>query len=292
MDAIFSKLDEWIKEMLIPAIMGGLLEIFDDMNTQVGEIATEVGKTPSSWHGGIFSMVQNLSQNVMLPIAGLILTYVMVQELISMIIDRNNFHDFPPSDIMKWIFKTAFSVMLVTNVFPFTLAVFEVSQSIVNDSAGIIMADTDIDTLSIYTEMKDILEAQDVGTLLMIYLQIVLLGVGMKIMSIVIFIIIYGRMIEIYMMTSLAPIPFATLMNKEQSSIGKNYIKSLIALGLQAFLIMVCVGIYSVMIQTIAYDISPTDPTAILWSCMGYTILLCFTLFKTGAVAKSVLNAH
>ncbi len=292
MDAIFDKLTDWLKELIIHGIMGCLLEIFDTVNMRVGEIATEVGKTPSSWHGGIFSMIQTLSENVMLPIAGLILTYVMVQELISMIIDRNNFHDFPPSDIMKWVFKTAFAVILVSNVFPFVMAVFDVSQSIVSDSAGLIMADTSIDSLSIYSDMWDVLEAQEIGTLLMIYIQCLLLGVGMKIMSICIFIVIYGRMIEIYMITSLAPIPFATLMNKEQGNVGQNYIRSLVALGLQAFLIMVCVGIYAVLIQTIAYDISPTDPMGVIWSCMGYTILLCFTLFKTGAIAKSVLNAH
>ncbi len=292
MDKVIDKLIDWVNDLLIHGIMSTLLEIFDSMNTQVGEIATEVGKTPSSWHGGIFSLIQTLSENVMLPIAGLILTYVMVQELISMIIDRNNFHDFPPSDIMKWIFKTAFSVMLVSNVFPFTIAVFEVSQSIVNDSSSLISADTNIDPMTIYANMKTVLDAQDTGTLLLIFVQCLILGVGMKILSICIFVVIYGRMIEIYMMTSLAPIPFATLMNKEQSSIGQNYIKCLIALGLQAFLIMVCVGIYAVMIQSITYDISVTDPTGVIWSCLGYTVLLCFTLLKSGSLAKSVLNAH
>ncbi len=292
MDAIIDTLTDWLKEMIIHGIMGCLLEIFETVNMRVGEIATEVGKTPSDWHGGIFSIIQSLSESVMLPIAGLILTYVMVSELISMIIDKNNFHDFPPSDIMKWIFKTTFAVMLVSNVFPFTMAVFEVSQSIVNDSAGIIMADTAIDPNEIYTNMWDVLDGQEIGTLLMIYIQCLLLGVGMKIMSICIMLVIYGRMIEIYMVTALAPIPFATLMNKEQSSMGQNYIKSLIALGLQAFLIMVCVGIYAALIQSISYDISDTDPMGVVWSCLGYTVLLCFTLFKTGALAKSVLNAH
>ncbi len=292
MDAVTDKLTEWLCEMIIHGIMGCLLEIFDTINLRVGEIATEVGKTPSSWHSGVFSMIQSLSENVILPIAGLILTYVMVQELISMIIDRNNFHDFPPSDIMKWIFKTAFAVLLVSNVFPFTMAVFDVSQSLVNDSAGIIMADTEIDPLDVYDNMKDVLEDQSLGSLLMIYVQCLLLGIGMDIMSICIFIVIYGRMIEIYMVTSLAPIPFATLTNKEQSSVGQNYIKALIALGLQAFLIMICVGIYAVMIQSIAFDISDTKPMNVIWTCMGYTVLLCFTLFKTGSLAKSVLNAH
>lgn len=292
MDAITDKLTEWIKEMIIHGIMGCLLEIFDTINMRVGEIATEVGKTPSAWHGGVFSMIQNLSETVMLPIAGLILTYVMVAELINMIIDRNNFHDFPPSDIFKWVFKTAFAVLLVSNVFPFTMAVFDVSQSIVNDSAGIIMTDTEINPLDVFDDMWDVLEDQSVGNLLMIYVQCLLLGIGMDIMSICIFIVIYGRMIEIYMVTSLAPIPFATLMSKEQGSVGQNYIKSLIALGLQAFLIMVCVGIYAVMIQSIAFDISDTKPMSVIWTCMGYTVLLCFTLFKTGSIAKSVLNAH
>lgn len=292
MDAIFDFLTDWVKNLIIEGILGCLLEIFDTVNFRVGEIATEVGKTPSSWHGGVFSMIESLSTTVMLPIAGLILTYVMVAELISMIIDRNNFHDFPPSDIMKWIFKTAFAVMLVSNVFPFVMAVFDVSQSIVNDSAGLIMSSTEIDSIAVYDNMEDALDGHSIGTLLMIFIQCLLLGVGMKIMSICVFIIIYGRMIEIYMITSLAPIPFATLMSKDQGNIGQNYIKCLIALGLQAFLIMVCVGIYAVLISSIGYDISPTDPMAIIWECLGYTVLLCFTLFKTGSLAKSVLNAH
>ncbi len=292
MDAIFDKLTEWVTDLIIDGIMGVLLEIFDTLNFRVGEIATEVGKTPSSWHGGVFAMIQNLSETVILPIAGLILTYVMVQELIAMIIDRNNFHDFPPSDIMKWIFKTAIAVLLVSNVFPFTMAIFDVSQSIVNDSSGIIMADTAIDPLTFYSDMRAVLETQEIGTLLMIFMQCLLLGVGMDILSICVFIVIYGRMIEIYMVTSLAPIPFATLTSKEQGSVGQNYIKCLIALGLQAFLILVCVGIYAVLIQTLAYDISPTKPMNTIWTVLGYTVLLVFSLFKTGSLAKSIINAH
>ncbi len=292
MDAIFDKLTDWVRELIIHGIMGVLLEIFDTINFRVGEIATEVGKTPSSWHGGVYSMIENLSETVILPIAGLILTYVMVQELISMIVDRNNFHDFPPSDIFKWIFKTSVAVMLVSNVFPITMAIFDVSQSIVSSSSGMIMADTRIDPLTFYSDMWDVLEAQEIGTLLMIFVQCLLLGIGMDILSICVFIVIYGRMIEIYMVTSLAPIPFATLTSKEQGSVGQNYIKCLIALGLQAFLIMVCVGIYAVLIQTLAYDISPTKPMDTIWTVLGYTVLLVFSLFKTGSLAKSVVNAH
>ena len=289
MQSIIDAITEWIKEILISGIIGNLTGMFDNVNTRVGEIAGEVGKTPSQWNGGVFSLIQNLSETVVIPIAGIVLTFVMCYELIQMIIDKNNMHDFPPSDIFKWIMKTFIAVLIVTNVFDIVMAIFDVSQTVVANSAGLIIGDTGINIENALANLETVLGEMDIGPLLGLLLQSIVIGLTMYALSFCIFIVIYGRMMEIYMVTSLAPIPFATMSNKEWGSIGQNYIKSICALGFQAFLIMVCVGIYSVLVQDIAMG---DDPINAIWSCLGYTLLLCFTLFKTGTIAKGIFNAH
>ncbi|WP_313523830.1 VirB6/TrbL-like conjugal transfer protein, CD1112 family [Anaerotignum sp.] len=289
MQSIIDAITEWIKEILISGIIGNLTGMFDTVNSRVGEIASEVGKTPSQWNDGVFSLIQNLSETVVIPIAGIVLTFVMCYELISMIIDKNNMHDFPPSDIFKWIMKTFMAVLIVTNVFDIVMAIFDVSQTVVANSAGLIIGDAGIHIEDAIANLETVLGEMDIGPLLGLFVQSMLIGATMWALSFCIFIVIYGRMMEIYMVTSLAPIPFATMGNKEWGSMGQNYIKSICALGFQAFLIMVCVGIYSVLVNDIAMG---DDPINAIWSCLGYTLLLCFTLFKTGTIAKGIFSAH
>ncbi len=288
MDSILQQITDWLKEMLVSAIMGNLSGMFDSVNQQVGEIATDVGMTPASFSPGVFSMVQNISESVIIPIAGLILTFIVCHELIQMIIDHNNLANFETWIFFKWIFKTFVAVMLITNTFNITMAVFDVAQHVVNASAGIISADTAVDA-SALEAMEDTLMAMELGPLLGLFLQSFIVQVTMSALSILIFVIVYGRMIEIYLMTSLAPIPFATFGNREQSQIGQNYLRSLFALGFQGFLIIICVGIYAVLVQSVAFS---DDIIASIWGVMGYTVLLCFTLFKTGTLAKSIFSAH
>lgn len=288
MDSILQQITDWLKGMLVEAIMGNLSGMFESVNNQVGEIATSVGMTPSAFSPGVFSMVRNISESVIIPIAGLILTFIACYELIQLIIDHNNLANFETWIFFKWIFKTFVAVMLITNTFNITMAVFDVSQHVVNASAGIIAGDTAIDA-SALSAMEDTLNAMELGPLLGLFLQSFIVQVTMSALAIVIFIIVYGRMVEIYLMVSLAPIPFATFGNREQSSVGQNYLRSLFAIGFQGFLIMVCVGIYAVLVQSVAFS---DDIIASIWGVMGYTVLLCFTLFKTGTLAKSVLGAH
>lgn len=288
MDSILQQITEWLKEMLVSAIMGNLSGMFESVNNQVGEIATSVGKTPASFSPEVFAMVRNISESVIIPIAGLILTFIACYELIQMIIDHNNLSNFETWIFFRWVFKTFVAVMLITNTFNITMAVFDVAQHIVNASAGIISGDTAIDA-SALEAMEDTLMAMDLGPLLGLFLQSFIVQVTMAALAIVIFIIVYGRMIEIYLAVSLAPIPFSTFGNREQSNIGQNYLRSLFALGFQGFLIMICVGIYAVLIQSVAFS---DDIIASIWGVMGYTVLLCFTLFKTGTLAKSVFSAH
>lgn len=287
MNSILDAINEWIQALLIDGIMGNVDGMFDSINTEVASAASQVGMTPSAWNGGVFSMIQNLSNTVIMPIAGLILTYVMCYELIQMVIDRNNMHDFPPSDIFRWVFKTFIAVMIVTNTFPIIMAIFDVSQSIVNDAAGVIISDTSVgeDVLSAF---ESALVGQDIGYLLGVFLQSFLVSFGMRILGICIFIIVYGRMLEIYLMTSLGAIPLATMQSKEWN-IGNNYIKSMLALAFQAFLIMICIGIYAVLLQSV---VTSGDPVNTMWQCMGYTLLLSVTLFKTGVLSKRIFNAH
>ncbi|MGL5435501.1 MAG: VirB6/TrbL-like conjugal transfer protein, CD1112 family [Lachnospiraceae bacterium] len=289
MQSIFDKITEWLKELLVSGITGNLSGMFDTVNTKVGEIAGEVGMTPSGWNGGVFSMIQSLSETVILPIAGIILTFVMCYELIQIVIEKNNLQDVDTWIFFKWIFKTMIAVMLVTNTWNIIMGIFDVAQHVVNQSAGVIISDAGIDISSTITDMETRLMAMDLGPLLGLWFQSMFVGLTMNILSICIFLVIYGRMIEIYLVTSIGPIPLATMANREWGSVGQNYLKSLLALGFQAFLIMVCVGIYAVLVQNIAVG---DDISGAIWSCMGYTVLLCFTLFKTGSVAKSLFGTH
>ena len=288
MDSILQQITDWLKEMLVEAIMGNLSGLFDSVNNQVGEIASDVGMTPANFSPGVFAMIRNISENVIIPIAGLIMTFIVCHELIQLIIDHNNLANCETWIFFKWVFKTFVAVMLITNTFNITMAVFDVSQHVVNASAGIISGSTAVDASALET-MEETLNAMELGPLLGLFLQSFIVQVTMSILSVVIFVIVYGRMVEIYLMTSLAPIPFSTFGNREQSQIGQNYLRSLFALGFQGFLIIICVGIYAVLVQSVAFS---DDIIASIWGVMGYTVLLCFTLFKTGSLAKSVFSAH
>ena len=288
MQSIIDSIVEWLKELLVTGIMGNLTNTFDSVNAQVGQIATEVGMTPSTFSPAIFNMIKNLSENVIMPIAGLILTFIACYELIQLVISHNNLANFETWIFFKWVFKTFVAVTLRTNTMNITMAVFDVAHHVVSQAGGIITESTAIDASTLET-MQSNLEAMEVGELLGIFLMSFIVQFLVYILSALIFVIVYARMIEIYLMVSLAPLPFATFGNKEQSMIGQNYLRSLFALGFQGFLIMVCVGIYAVLIQSIAFS---SDIIGTLWGIVGYTILLAFTLFKTGSVAKSVLHAH
>ena len=288
MDSILQSIEDWFRELLVSGIMSNLTNTFDTVNAQVGQIATEVGQTPANFSPAIYNMIRTLSENVVMPIAGLILTFIACYELIQLVIGHNNLANFETWIFWKWIFKTFVAVNLITNTMTITMAVFDVAQHVVSQAGGLISGSTAVDASTLAT-MQSTLEAMDIGPLLSIYLQSLIVQFLMYILSALIFVIVYARMIEIYLMVSLAPIPFATFGNREQSMIGQNYLRSLFALGFQGFLIMVCVGIYAVLIQTVAFS---SDIIGSLWGVMGYTILLAFTLFKTGAVAKSILHAH
>ena len=289
MDFIKQQITEWLKEILIGGIMNNLSGMFDNVNSQVGQIASQVGTTPQAWNTGIYNMIRTLSENVMMPIAGLILAFVMPLELIQIITDKNNFHDIESAVFFKWIFKTACAILIVTNTWNIVMGIFDVAQSVVNSAAGIIVSDTSIDISSVTANLQTRLMAMDLGPLFGLWFQSIFVGFTMWALTICIFIIVYGRMIEIYLATSIAPIPMATMLNRESGGMGQNYLRSLFALGFQGFLIIVCVAIYAVLVKSISVSM---DISKAIWTCMGYTVLLCFTLFKTGSLAKSIFNAH
>ena len=290
MDFLLNALGEWLREILTEGIMSNLSGMFDSVNQQVAGISAQVGQTPQGWNGSIFSMIQNLSNSVMVPVAGVILAIVMTVELIQMITDRNNMHDVDTWMIFKWVFKSAAAILLVTNTWNIVMGVFDLAQSVVTQASGVIGADASIDISTVMSDMEGRLEEMEMGPLFGLWFQSMFIGVTMWALYICIFIVIYGRMIEIYLVTSVAPIPMAAMMGKEVGGgMGQNYLRSLFALGFQAFLIIVCVAIYAVLVQNIATE---SDIIKAIWSCVGYTVLLCFTLFKTGSLAKAVFNAH
>lgn len=288
MQIIFDAIAEWLKGLLVAGIMGNLGGLFDNVNAQVGEIADQVGTAPAAWNAGVFSLIHQLSETVILPIAGLVLTFVATYELIQMLLEKNNMHEFDVANIYKWVFKTACAILILSNTFDIVMAVFDVSQSVIADAAGLIQGSTDI-TPDMLAELETTLEGMDLGPLLGLWLQSSVIGLTMQIMGIIIFVLVYGRMIEIYLMTSLAPLPVATLSNRELGGTGQNYLKSLFAVGFQGMLILVCVAIYAVLIQGIA---TGGDPIGAIWGTVGYTVLLCFMLFKTGGIAQRIFGAH
>ena len=289
MDFLWDAITGWLKDILVSGIMSNLSGMFDSVNDKVGDIATQVGMTPQAWNSGIFNMVQNLSQNVVLPVAGVILAFVMTLELVQILMDKNNFHDIETVVFFRWIFKTACAILIVTNTWNIVMGIFDVAQGVVNQASGIIVGSTSIDLSTVMPDMEERLREMDIGPLLGLWVQSLIVGITMWALTICIFIITYGRMLEIYLVTSMAPIPMAAMLGKEWGGMGQNYLKSLFALGFQAFLIMVCVAIYAVLVQGIAVS---TDISAAIWTRMGYTVLLCFTLFKTGSLSKSLFSAH
>ena len=289
MDLIWEKFTEWLKELLVGGIMDNLTGLFDNVNAKVAEAAGHIGNTPQAWNANIYSMIRSLSDNLILPIAGVILAFVMTLELIQLIADRNNLHDIDTWVFFKWVFKTAAAVLIVSNTWNIVMGVFEAAQSVVNSASGIIVGNTSINLADHIADLEARLLEMNVWTLLGLWLQSFVVGFTMWGLTICIFIIIYGRMIEIYLVTSIAPIPMATMMGKEWGGMGQNYLRSLLALAFQGFLIIICIAIYAVLVQNMLID---DNISTAIWLCMGYTVLLCFTLFKTSSLAKSIFNSH
>lgn len=289
MDSLLDAITEWLKDLLIGGITSNLSGMFNSVNGQVAGISVQIGQTPQGWNATIFSMIQILSESVIVPIAGLILAFVMTLELIQLLVEKNNLHDVDTWMFFKWIFKTAAAILIVTNTWNIVMGVFDAAQSVVARASGVITADTSIDISSVIPDMETRLAEMELGPLLGLWMQSAFVGITMWALTICIFIVIYGRMIEIYLVTSVAPIPMATMMGREWGGMGQNYLRSLFALGFQAFLIIVCVAIYAVLVENIALE---DDIIAAIWTCVGYTVLLCFTLFKTGSLSKQVFQAH
>lgn len=281
---------EWLRGLLIDGIMGNLEGLFTNLNNRVGEIAVEVGTSPATWNAGVFSLIRQLSETVVLPIAGIVLTFVMCYELIQMLIDRNNLHDIDTWLFFKWVIKTFIAVTILSNTFNIVMAVFDVAQSVVAQSAGLVQGTTDI-TSNMLANMQATIEGMELGPLLGLWMQSFVVHHTMTALNIFIFVVVYGRMIEIYMLTSLAPLPFATVVNRDLGHMGHNYFRSLLAIGFQGLLIIVCLAIYAVLIQSIAAA-GGTDIFETIWTAIGCTVLLCFTLLKTGSLAKAVFGAH
>lgn len=286
---ILDQIGQWIKEFLIECITGNLTGMFDQVNSAVGDVALDVAKSPQEWNGAIFAMIRSLSDSVIVPIAGIIITFVLSYELISMIVEKNNMHDFDTFNIFKWIFKVFVATYLVTHTFDITMAIFDLSQHVVQQSTGVIAGNTSINFEAALGDLTSQLEAMGNGELFGLLVETVLIKVTTPILSLCVMLVLVGRMVEIYIYCSVGAIPFSTMTNREWGQMGNNYLRGLVALGLQGFFIMVCLAIYSALVSSIG---SAENIHIAIWSCAGYTLLLCFSLFKTGAISKSIFNAH
>lgn len=289
MNTIIERITEAIKEILIGFNETALGSLFTDVNEKVGEIAGQVGQTPQNWNGDIFSLIQGISETVIVPIAGIIITFVLCYELITMVTEKNNMHEFDTFNIFKWIFKAYVAIYLVSNTFNITMAVFDVGQHVINGASSVISSSTEIDAASAVETLVGAMEEMEVGELFLLTMESLIISMTMKILSVLITVIMYGRMIEIYLYTSVAPIPFATMTNREWGNIGNNYLKGLFALGFQGFFMLVCAGIYSILVSSMTVS---TNLHGAMFSIAAYTVILAFSLFKTGSISKSIFNAH
>jgi hypothetical protein len=288
MSSIIDKISDWLHDLLVEGVMNNLTGMLNAVNDEVGSIASDVSQTPANFSPAIFSMIRTISETVIIPIAGIILTFIACYELIQLIIEHNNLQNFETWIFFKWIFKTFVAVTIISHTFDITMAIFDVAQHVINRAGGLVGATTGV-TQDQINALASSVDAMSNGALFGLYLQSGVVQITLYALSKIIFVIVYARMIESYLMTSLAPIPLSTFGNKEQSHIGQNYLRSLFALGFQGFLILICVAIYAVLVQSISIS---SDVVGTLWGIVGYTILLCFTLFKTGSLAKSVFSAH
>ncbi|MBZ2111248.1 VirB6/TrbL-like conjugal transfer protein, CD1112 family [Streptococcus infantis] len=287
MFGIFDKIEEFFKELLLGGIQANLESMFLDINDKVGAVATDVGKTPMGWNGDVFAFIKSINDSVIIPIAGLIITAVLCIELINMVMQKNNMHDTDTFEFFKYIIKMWIAVWLVSHAFEFSMAVFDVAQHMVNKAAGVINTSATVSGDQIVA-MMDTLKEKGLGELVMILFETSLIKVAIQVISVVIMLVVYGRMFEIYVYSSVSAIPFATMGNKEWGQIGTNYIKGLFALGLQGLFLMVCLGIYAVLVKMIMI----TDIHTSTMTILGYAVLLGLMMLKSGTLAKSVLNAH
>ena len=288
-NALFEEIEKWMRQLLSGMVTSNLTNMFTDVNQKTGEIASQVGQTPQGWNGSIFSMIRSLSNSVIIPIAGMIITFILCYELISMVTSANNMHDVDTFMFFKYFFKMWVAVWIVSHTFDMVMAIFDVGQHVVNSAAGVIGGSTAIDISSLVGQMSTTMQTMEMGELVLLALETLLVSFGMKVMSVIITVVLYGRMIEIYLYSSVAAIPFATMSNREWGQIGNKYLRGLLALAFQGFFIMVIVGIYCVLVNsmTVAADIHSA-----LFSIAAYTVILCFALFKTGSVSKSIFNAQ
>ncbi|EGO9357645.1 hypothetical protein DSH50_06445 [Enterococcus faecalis] len=287
MFGIFDKIEEFFKELLLGGIQANLESMFIDINDKVGAVATDIGKTPMGWNSEVFNFIKSINDSVIIPIAGLIITAVLCIELINMVMQKNNMHDTDTFEFFKYMIKMWIAVWLVSHAFTFSMAVFDVAQHLVNQAAGVINTSATVSGDQI-VQMVEGLKDKGLGELVMILFETSLVKVAIQVMSVVIMLVVYGRMFEIYVYCSVSAIPFATMGNKEWGQIGTNYIKGLFAIGLQGLFLIICLGIYAVLVKTIKI----MDIHASTFMILGYALLLGLMMLKSGTLAKSVLNAH
>ena len=231
-DFITDSITETIRDFLRGWVMANLEDLFGGVNDKVGQIANEVSKTPSTWNSSIFGTIRTLSDNVVVPIAGIIITYVLCYELISMVIEKNNMHDFDTALFFKYLFKACIAVLLLSNTSQFVMAAFDVGSSMTLTAGRVITGDTTVRIPStIQTIFNEQLHHMPTGDLISLGFETMLCKLCLRFISLFITVILYGRMIEIYLYVSVAPIPFATLSNKEWGNIGSNYIRGVFALA-------------------------------------------------------------
>lgn len=289
LEGIFEEIGEWLRGLLAEMVLADLEAMYADADGQAGMIAGAVAVTPQGWNAPVYSMIRNLSDSVMMPVAGVIITYVLCYELVSMLTAKNNMHDIDTWMFFKYLVKAWIAVYLVSHTFDITLGVFEMGSRMARAAAESIRGSTAPDAAELARSLEEKMEGMGLGELFLLEIEASFVTVGTQILSALTAVILYARMVEIYLYISVAPVPFATFSNREWGQIGNNYLRGLFALAFQGFLIMACVGINAALVESVH---TADDIHSALFGTAAYMALLFISLRRTKGLSQSVFNAH
>ncbi len=284
-------LDEVIKNFMSGVSSNSLEQILLYVNKIAEEVGAELGKSPESFNAQVFKLLETFSKNVVLPIGILILTIVLVTNLCKSLLDDREMQN-PLKVYFFFIITSVFAVILVTNSFEITNFIINISQTIVDKALTLFDKEATSITGDI-TKFEETLKTMEVSQIFGIWLMLILTVIIMWLVRILVQIVILGRFIEIFMRISIAPIPFATFFNRDLSSTGYNFVKSMVAVSLQAILIMVVIAIYRGTLSSIAVDVGSQEILMLfLIKILGINLTLVFMLFQTKRIADSILSVH
>lgn len=308
-DSFIEAIEEFFTNVLAGASSSAIdsaLNLFKNGLNSDSIVGDALTTTPNAYEGGdIFLIIDNICDNIVAPIGGMILVIILLYELISVVIGGNNFREFDTSIFFKWIFKCLCGVILISHTSDIIIGVFSMGSGITKDALELAVTG-DVITEEIATIAGDIqtmLTTQcegEWGILVTFLLFSLIMWIAVVASLVIVMLVIISRMIEAFMYISIAPIPMSTFMNKEWGTIGNNWLRNLLAIAFQGVFIVVAIALFQTMFTVTLQgmlEVDLTDGASIdlyfnMILCIVWAIALCFTVFRSSSVSKSVFNAH